>query len=467
MPEYARTSVMPVRPESLQAYQTAAGAAERLCAPWEPCQIIDQADIGAANGHLTVDYAGTRIESRFTPVEEGYDETHAKGPFASWSHQHRFLKDRRTGARFNPNICLLQDNIEYELPTGLLARAATAKAIVKDLDRTFIHRHARTRLDLIRQQVFAERPRMRVVVSGASGLIGRQLCAFLSTAGHRVDALVRRDPKPRAGGVEIRWDPQAGTIDAGALEGADAIIHLAGSTLNQSWSRRTKEEIRSSRIESTKLLTRTISALGIKPKTFISASAIGYYGDRGVEPLTEDSSPGEGFLADLCVEWERAAYDVETHGVRLVLPRIGIVLSPQGGALQELESKFRVGLGGRLGDGFQYWPWIGLDDTVGALHFALMHEHLNGPINLAAPGALRQFEFAECLARVLRVPRLGNVPEWLIKTTFGEMGKEVLLRGTNVIPEALEDSGFTFLTPGLEQCLRWEMGLLLPEAARR
>lgn len=467
MPEYSRTSVMPVVPAALRAYHTAPGASTRLAPPWQRIEIVREQDVGLAAGMLAMTVESARVESAFTPVAYGFDERQTRGPFASWVHEHRFLADRRTGARFNPTISLLQDNVRYEMPTGVMARNSAARAIVRDLDRLFVHRHARTRLDMIRQQPFADRPRLRVVVSGASGLIGQQLCAFLTTAGHRVDVLVRRETRDRPGGSEIRWDPAAGTIDAAALEGADAIIHLAGATLNQSWSKKTKEQIRASRIESTTLLARTIGALSARPRAFISASAIGYYGDRGVEPLTEDSRPGDGFLADLCVEWERAAHAVEEHGVRLVLPRIGLVLSQRGGALAELESKFRLGLGGRLGDGFQYWPWIGLDDTVGALHFALMNEHITGPVNLAAPGGLRQFEFAEVLARLLRVPRLGNVPEWLIKAAFGEMGREVLLRGTNVIPEALEGAGFTFLTPSLEQCLRWEMGLLLSEAVRK
>ncbi len=467
MPEYSRTSVMPVVPAVLQAYHSAPGITARLTPPWEQIKIVHEERVGTPEGSVSLDIHGSRYEARFAPTTEGFDEFQTRGPFASWTHEHRFLKDRRTGARFNPTIGLLQDNLRYEMPTAVLGRSGTAKAIVRDLDRTFIYRHARTRLDLVRQQAFASAPRQRIVVSGASGLIGRQLCAFLTTAGHRVDALVRREPRHREGGVEIRWDPASGQVDAAALEGADTIIHLAGATLNQSWSRKTKEEIRNSRIESTALLARTIASLGAKPRTFISASAIGYYGDRGVEPLTEDSRPGEGFLADLCVEWERAAQPVEELGVRLVLPRIGIVLSSEGGALAELESKFKLGLGGRLGDGFQYWPWISIDDTIGALHFALMNEHVAGPVNLAAPGAVRQFEFAETLARLLKVMRLGNIPEWLLKAAFGEMGREVLLRGTNVVPEALEGAGFTFLTPSLEQCLRWELGLLIPELARK
>lgn len=469
MAEYSRTSIMPVVPEVLRAYHTAPGATSRLSPPWAPARVLEEPGVGTPEGRLVVEQRDCRTESTFAPDAsgEGFEETQTAGPFASWKHQHRFLKDRRTGTRFNPTISLLEDIVEYQLPMGVLGRASVAKSIARDLDRIFIHRHARTRLDLVRQRAFADQPRQRFVISGASGLIGRSLASFLTTAGHQVDALVRRETGPRIGGNEIRWDPAAQTIDAAALEGCDAIIHLAGASLNQSWSKKSKEEIRSSRIQSTSFLARTIASMAHKPRAFISSSAIGYYGDRGVEPLSEDSAPGEGFLADLCVEWERAAAPVEDLGVRLILPRIGIVLSPGGGALPELESKFRLGLGGRLGDGFQYWPWIGLDDTIGALHFALMNPHVAGPINLAAPGALRQFEFAEVLARLLKVPRLGNVPEWMVKAAFGEMGREVLLRGTNVLPEALEGAGFNFLTPNLEQCLRWEMGLLLPETAAK
>jgi uncharacterized protein (TIGR01777 family) len=293
---------------------------------------------------------------------------------------------------------------------------------------------------------------MRVVVSGASGLIGSALVPALVGEGDEVTRLVR---SPRqAGAGTVRWDPDAGALDRDRLEGVDALVHLSGETVAGRWSEAKKVRIMESRRRSTLLLAAAIAALERPPQVFICASAIGYYGNRGAEHLTEDSPPGKGFLAEVVREWEAATQPAVEAGTRVVNLRFGIVLSREGGALAQMLTPFRLGLGGPLGSGRQYMSWIAIDDVVGAVQHALRTTDLSGPVNASAPEPVTNKEFARTLGRVLRRPALLPVPPLVLRLMFGEFAEEGLLSGQRAVPAKLTASGHTFRFPALEGALQ-------------
>ncbi len=294
---------------------------------------------------------------------------------------------------------------------------------------------------------------MRVVVTGSSGLIGRELVTALVAEGHDVTKLVRRTPEIG----EAVWDPVAGTIDAGALDGADAIVHLAGAGIgDRRWSPARRAVLISSRVSSTELIARTVAGLARPPAMFVSASAIGVYGNRGDELLVEDSPPGDGFLARLCIEWERATVPAERVGVRVVHLRSALVLARNGGALGRTLPLFHAGLGGVLGDGRQWWSWISLRDEVGAIQFVLTHAEIAGPVNACAPHPATNREFTRALGRQLHRPTAARVPRFALRAVLGrELADEVPLGSQRVIPQRLVAAGYPFAHPQLADALAW------------
>ncbi|HVP55994.1 MAG TPA: TIGR01777 family oxidoreductase [Candidatus Eisenbacteria bacterium] len=297
---------------------------------------------------------------------------------------------------------------------------------------------------------------MRVLISGASGLIGKALRPALNAAGDATAALVRRAPADN----EVEWDPAA-PLDPQKLNGFDAIVHLAGKNISGHWSEKFKREVRESRV----LGTRTLAAAAADsfrksgmPRVFVAASAIGYYGNRGDEELTEQSKPGSGFLPEVCQQWEQATTSASEAGVRVVNVRIGVVLAKHGGALQAMLPPFRLGLGGPVGDGRQYWSWIALDDVVGAFLFALTNDSLRGPVNAVAPQPVRNAEFARALAKALNRPAFFPLPAFVVRTLFGEMGETLLLASAQVTPAKLEAAGYAFRYPGLDDALHTLLG---------
>jgi uncharacterized protein (TIGR01777 family) len=287
---------------------------------------------------------------------------------------------------------------------------------------------------------------MKVAITGSSGLIGSALVPALAAAGHEVVRLVRR---PASGADEISWDPAAGELDARALEGCEAVVHLAGATIGSRWSKTRRRAILDSRVEGTRLVAETIASLTARPRVLVTASAIGVYGDRGDEELSEASPQGEGYLAEVVAAWEAAAAPALDAGIRVAQLRTGIVLSKHGGALQRLLLPTRLGLGGPVGNGRQWWSWVTLDDAVAAYLFALEHE-LAGPINVTAPSPVTNREFMKALGRALRRPAVVPLPAFAVRLAFGEMGEEVLLAGQRVRPDALEAAGFRFAQPELD-----------------
>ncbi|MGZ4693050.1 MAG: TIGR01777 family oxidoreductase [Acidimicrobiales bacterium] len=299
-------------------------------------------------------------------------------------------------------------------------------------------------------------PRL-VAITGSTGLISTALRRSLEADGHQVRPVVRRPV--RSGESAVTWDPDAGTIDTGALEGVDAVVHLAGAGIgDERWTDERKRVILESRTRGTGLLARTLAALDAKPSVLISGSAIGYYGDRGDETLTETSGPGNDFLASICVPWEAEARPVTEAGIRLATIRTGIVLTTEGGALPKMLPLFKLGLGGPYGSGHQWWSWITLTDEVAAIRHLLDHD-VHGPVNLTAPRPVVERELAKTLGRVMHRPCLLPVPKFGPKLVVGaELAEALLFTSAKVMPTVLEGSGFTFAHPDIETALRAVLG---------
>lgn len=291
---------------------------------------------------------------------------------------------------------------------------------------------------------------MRIALTGASGLIGSALRSALTADGHMVLPLVRHEPGPGEGA----WNPETGEL-RGEFDGLDAVVHLAGENIASGrWTRARKERIRRSRVEGTRGLARSLAALAAPPRALVCASAIGWYGDRGEEVLTEESPPGRGFLAGVCRDWEAAAEPAREAGLRVVHLRIGVVLAREGGALARMLPPFRLGLGGRIGNGRQWWSWITREELVSVIRHALEDQGLEGPVNAVALESVRNAEFTRVLARVLRRPAVLPVPAFALRLALGEMAGELLLASTRVDPARLRDRGYRWREPGLEEALR-------------
>ena len=294
---------------------------------------------------------------------------------------------------------------------------------------------------------------MKILVSGSHGLVGKALVRSLMDDGHEVMRLVRGERT--SGSAEVEWRPDQGRIDVEHLEGIHAVVHLAGESIASGrWTAEKKRAIRDSRVNGTTLLSDALAQLSRPPSVFLSASAIGYYGDRGDELLTEKSAPGNDFLAGVCKEWEAATRPAAEKGIRTVCTRFGIILDPNEGALAKMLPPFRMGVGGRIGDGKQWVSWIALDDVVNGLKFLIEDASINGPVNFVTPNPVRNREFAETLGHILARPTFFPVPQFAVRLAFGEMADALLLASQRVEPSVLEDKGYKFRWPTLEPALR-------------
>jgi uncharacterized protein (TIGR01777 family) len=414
-----------------------------------------------AHGGLA-DGARVKLEVRLGPVpvrwvaehrdfieDRQFRDVQVQGPFTCWIHTHRFDPIGDAG-------CWLEDEIEYALPFGLMGRLLGGRAVRRKLQRMFDYRHRVTALDLEAVARTGWQAPMRVLVSGSHGLVGSALIPLLTTGGHDAVPLVR-GPVDAAGEARS-WDPAAGNLEPAVFDGVDAVVHLAGESIAGRWTAAKKERIRESRVNSTRLLAERLAALQRPPRTLVCASATGYYGDGGDTLLREDSPTGSGFLSDVCREWEAATEPARKAGIRVVLLRFGVVLSPAGGALARMLPPFRLGAGGPMGSGRQFWSWIALDDAIGAVRHALVTDDLEGPVNVVAPHPLTNGDFTAVLAGVLRRPAILPVPRLVARLALGEMAQALLLSSARVEPAALEQSGYAFRHPDLEDALRHLLG---------
>lgn len=436
------------------AWHERPGAFGRLCPPWERVEVTRH--VGGIR-----DGARVSLRTKVGPIWAKWEIVHRdyiagrqfrdvlmSGPFARWEHLHRIDP-------LGPGACELTDEIHYRLPLGLLGRLGGAAFTRRQLERMFTYRHAVTKADL---ELGSSDPRKCILVSGASGLVGRSLEAFLLTQGHTVRSLVRRQPqKPN----EFNWDPVRGKMDPAALAGVDAVVHLGGANVaGGRWTAARKAEILSSRVDGARTLAAGIAALAAseRPEVFVSAAAVGFYGERADERLDEHAALGAGFLAGVCAAWEHELAAIEQLGVRTVALRTGVVLSPAGGALAKMLPAFLMGVGGRLGAGRQWMSWITPDDLCAMYERAITDRAWRGAYNAVAPEPVTNAAFTLVMAQVLRRPAVLPVPTVVLRAVFGKMADETLLASTRAVPGRLQAAGFTWRQPELERALRHVLG---------
>lgn len=461
MPTFRHHSELDHPVEEVFAWHTRPGAFQRLTPPWESVRVLERTgemwDGGRVVLGLRKGPAELRWEVKHTAFEENvlFRDEQVSGPFGRWVHTHRFLAA-------GPGRTRVVDEVEWEAPLGALGQTFGGGFIEAELRRLFAFRHRRLAHDLELGRRHPPRRDSTVAVTGATGLIGTALVGMLRAAGYRVVTVGRRSGKGRADAPDpdrVTWDPEAGVLDPGQLEGMDAVVHLAGESIaGGRWTAEKKRRILESRERGTRLLAEALARLEKPPAVFISGSASGYYGDRGNEILTEDSPAGQGFLPSVCQAWEGATEVARRAGIRTVLLRSGVVLSPAGGALGQMLLPFRMGVGGRLGRGDQYFPWIDLDDEVGLILHAMGNREVVGPMNASAPDPVTNASFTDILGRVLGRPTLIPVPGFALRALFGEMGETLLLESARMVPRRALDTGYRFFLPSLEDSLRFQLG---------
>src|SRR5262245_19774812 len=455
---FVRRTALPHPAERVFAWHARPGALERLTPPFAPADVVERTG-GIEPGarvvlRLPAGPLGIRWVAEHRALEPGrlFRDVQTQGPFARWEHTHRFLPD-------GPDRCVLEDHVSYALPGGILGDAVGDGVVRRLLGPMFDYRHRVTAGDLASHAGCLDSGAASVLVTGASGLIGSALVPFLTTGGHRVVRLARAAGDGRRLTPAVVWDPAARRIDAGGLEGFDAVVHLAGEPVAATrWTDAARARIRDSRVDGTRFLCETLARLARPPRVLLSASAIGFYGDRGDQPCDEAAARGGGFLADVCEAWEDATAPARDAGIRVVLLRIGVVLTPRGGALATMLPAFRLGAGGVVGGGMQWVSWIGIDDVLGAIHHPLVTEGVTGPLNVVAPHPVTNRELTTTLAAVLGRPAWLPVPAAGVRLALGAVADETVLASTDVVAGTLLASGYRFRTPDLETTLRHLLG---------
>jgi len=451
---FEQSVTLPVSAEQAFNWHTLPGAFDRLTPPWQKVEIVRTEGTPPMEGSIVELHVKLGpvwrpwrvIHQNFIPGKQFVDVT-LEGPFPKWEHTHRV-------EAIDTSTSKLTDDVTYRLPMGKLGAMFGKGYATKQFESLFKYRHAVTQNDLAMHAAIEGSP-LTVAITGASGLIGSNLSHLLTTGGHRVIKLVRRATQHEN---EVTWDPNSGIPDTSKLEGIDAVVHLAGENIVGRWTPAKKQAIRDSRVNATRHLCESLAKMSQPPKALISASATGYFGDRGDEVLSEDSEPGGGFLSEVAIEWEDAADPARQAGIRVVHPRIGVVLTPAGGALQRMLPIFLAGLGGKVGSGKQYWPWIALDDLLYAMVFAITTPELSGPVNFVAPQQTTQHELAKTLGKVLRRPTLLPTPSFGPKLLMGELADALLLTSTRAQPSVLLNAGYEFRYPKLDSALRHLLG---------
>ncbi len=445
---------MPVSAERLFQWHASPGAIDRLIPPWVDAKVITYPSSLQDGVHALFETRVYGKKIRWEAIHREcipnrqFVDTQISGPFSYWEHRHLFEPR-------SENESLLSDHIRYRLP--LFSRLFAKQYVASEIERLFRYRHQVTLQDLRLHQTYNQVKPMKILVTGATGLIGSALIPFLQGGGHQVTRVIRQSKDQREG--DLVWNGLQPFPKPSSLEGYDAVIHLAGENISSGrWTEERKKKIIDSRVESTRYLVEALKTLQKPPKVLINASAIGYYGDRGQEQLTEESSLGSLFLSDGCQKWEAAAKEAEKQNIRTVFARFGVVLSPKGGALKTMLTPFKLGLGGPIGSGDQFMSWIAMDDVLGAILHLLAHAELSGPVNLTAPKPVTNREFTKTLGHVLNRPTFFKVPAGLIRLLVGQMADELLLSSTYVLPKRLEESGYKFLYPDLEGALTHLLG---------
>ncbi len=454
---YVAFCSLPVSAKEAFAYHDRPGALERLIPPWESVEIESSDGSLEVGSRVVMRTSILGVPVRWVAEHTHYDpphlfaDTQISGPFAAWDHRHEF-KDVGSYTE-------LRDRIQYRVPMGAIGNLFGGGKARATLEAMFAYRHRVTHDDLT---LSADRPRepLRVAVSGSRGLVGSRLENLLTLLGHQVRPIVRSisDCEREIAAWENEKESQKFTE-------VDAVVHLAGKSIAESrWSDSVKQEIRDSRVAKTRQLCESLARLPSKPAVLVCASATGIYGDRGDETLNESSELGDDFLAEVATQWEQACRPAVEAGIRVVNARFGIVLSPNGGALQKmlLPAKFA---GGALGSGDQWWSWIALDDVLGAIYHALTDDSLSGPVNFVSPDPISNRDFAKTLASVLGRPALFPAPAFALRAALGEMADALLLSSARVKPEKLEAGGYRYRFTRLDDVLRYCLGKARLESA--
>lgn len=447
---FERETEITVSSEILRDWHFHPGAFRRLTPPWENAKVL-QAPASLADGaRAVIDVGPGPIPVHWVAehhlTEDGFIDRQVSGPFSEWEHRHRFLDEGDGRSR-------LVDSIRFRLPGGALGARFGEELVRRKLDRMFRYRHETTRLDLERATRLPGFRPLEVLITGASGLVGTDLSAYLETLGHRVHRVTRTP----ATASEIPWNPREGSIKLPPDARYDAVIHLAGENIAGRWTDEKKKLILRSRVEGTGLVAKTVAALPDPPAVFLCASGSNAYPSDGY--VHDETGPfGDTFLAQVCREWETAATPACEAGIRTVFARIGAVLTSKGALLGELLPPFRLGLGGVIGPGTQRTSWIAIDDLVDALHSCLFDRRIEGPVNFTAPEPVTISDFSRTLASVLHRPAPFRIPASALRAIFGQMAEETILADMAVVPAKLLANGYTFRYPDLEGALRHCLG---------
>lgn len=447
---------MPVPLETLWAWHLRPGAIERATAPWDRVRVVARTG-GVEEGArvtLAVPFGALRLpwvsEYRDVDPRRGFSAVQISGPFAHWIHVHG-MADAGGGTS------ILEDRVEYAGRGGPIGRALSRRAVTRRLAALLRYRHETLAADLAAHARVADRPRLTVGITGASGLIGTAITALLTTGGHRVVRFTRgpSTAAPPAGTTEVRWDPARGFADPERVPPLDACIHLAGAGVaDRRWTPARKALVRDSRVEGTGTLARALAALPRPPRTLVCASAIGFYGYQGRTRVDESAPAGTGFLAGLVRDWETAADPARAAGLRVAHLRLGLVITPAGGFLKAVLPLFKAGVGGPVGDGTQGLSWVGIDDVAGAFHHALFDERIEGPVNVTAPEPVSNAAFTRALAQAIHRPAVVPAPAFGLRLLLGrEMADETALASAWVTPARLSAAGYGFRHVTLEAAL--------------
>lgn len=441
-------------PHELYNWHTRPGALERLLPPWENTTIIKssggiepgaEVDLKMKVGPFPLYFQARHVKA---VPSEMFRDMQTKGPFAKWSHSHYFQQKGKASA--------LIDKVEYQLPFQSLLPKFIDKFVTKNLQRMFAYRNELLSQDIQLHKRCNTGP-LRILITGASGSLGKELVPLLTTGGHQVWTLVRRPPLRENN--EIFWDPEAGILDAEDIPEIDGVVHLAGEYIGlKRWTKKSKNRVIESRIKGTTLLSNVIAKLDKVPKVFLCASAVGYYGNCGNQIVDETHPTGTDFISEVCSHWEQATEVARTAHIRTVFMRLGVGLTPRSGALRRILTTSPCGFHRYFGTGKQYISWISNDDMISAMLHCLVTPSLTGPVNVAAPTPVTNSELMQTLSRVTGRPRIFPIPTWPLQLAYGQMASEILLSGCRVSSDKLIQSGFAFRHPDLETALRFMLG---------